>query len=68
MTLNLFSQSHDNDPTSESWRSVIEAQLTQYVNNHYPHGVCAVYGKAHHSTVTLICCIEDHQFQPKNFW
>lgn len=47
---------------------MVEGQLTEYVSNHYPHGVCAVYGRAQGSTITLICCIEDHQFQPKNFW
>ncbi|MCL4122172.1 UNVERIFIED_CONTAM: hypothetical protein GTU68_064664, partial [Idotea baltica] len=61
-------KSYEIDTVSEPWRAVVETQLTQYVNNHYPHGVCSVYGRAQGSTVTLICCIEDHQFQPKNFW
>ncbi|KAB7500039.1 F-actin-capping protein subunit alpha [Armadillidium nasatum] len=61
-------KSYEPDAVSEPWRVATEGQLTQYVNNHYPHGVCAVYGKAQGSQITLICCVEDHQFQPKNFW
>lgn len=69
MLSNCFAfQSYEVDSVSEPWRAVVEGQLTEYVSNHYPHGVCAVYGRAQGSTITLICCIEDHQFQPKNFW
>jgi len=35
---------------------------------HYKHGVCSVFGKSSGSQITLTLCIEDHQFQPKNFW
>lgn len=61
-------QACESDPTTESWRSAVEAQLIQYTSDHYPHGVCAVYAKAQGSAVTLTLCIEDHQFQPKNYW
>lgn len=46
----------------------METQLIQYVSDHYPHGVCAVYARTQGSAVTLTMCIEDHQFQPKNYW
>ncbi|XP_064121342.1 F-actin-capping protein subunit alpha isoform X1 [Macrobrachium rosenbergii] len=58
----------ESDPTTESWRSAVETQLISYASDHYPHGVCAVYARAQGSAVTLTMCIEDHQFQPKNYW
>ncbi|XP_071534398.1 F-actin-capping protein subunit alpha [Panulirus ornatus] len=58
----------ESDPTTESWRSAVETQLIQYASDHYPHGVCAVFARAQGSAVTLTMCIEDHQFQPKNYW
>lgn len=58
----------DGEPSTEVWRSAIETQLANYVSCHYPHGVSAVYARNQGSALTVICCIEDHQFQPKNFW
>ena len=58
----------ESDPATESWRGAVETQLIQYVSDHYPHGVCAVYARTQGSAVTLTMCIEDHQFQPKNYW
>jgi capping protein alpha len=50
-------------------RFAIENEATSYTLNHYKHGICSAFsvvddeiGKA------VILCIEDHQFQPKNFW
>jgi len=31
-------------------------------------GSCSVFSKSSGNLVTLVACIEDHQFQPKNFW
>jgi len=56
------------DPAVESWREALEAQFTDYTANHYKHGVCAVFGQSRGDTITLVACIEDHQFQPKNYW
>jgi len=53
----------------EPMRFAIENEATSYTLNHYKHGICSAFsvvddeiGKA------VILCIEDHQFQPKNFW
>jgi len=58
----------EGEPSTESWRSALEEELSLYVGGHFPHGVCAVYARNQGSTVTITACIEDHQFQPKNFW
>ncbi|KAL0281453.1 UNVERIFIED_CONTAM: hypothetical protein PYX00_002437 [Menopon gallinae] len=61
-------QSCEPDPTSEPWRSALEEKFLAYTNSHYKHGVCCVFGKSQGNEITLVACIEDHQFQPNNFW
>ena len=61
-------QPWDGDSHVESWRDALETQFTEYTANHYKHGVCAVFGQTRSETTTLVACIEDHQFQPKNYW
>nr|CAG4640995.1 EOG090X08VX [Eulimnadia texana] len=56
------------DLVAEPWREALEVQFTEYTANHYKNGVCAVFGKAREDGITLVACIEDHKFQPKNFW
>lgn len=56
------------DARTESWRSAFEAHFANYVDNYYKHGVCSVFAKSDGSQMTIVACIEDHQFQPKNFW
>ncbi|XP_023327340.1 F-actin-capping protein subunit alpha [Eurytemora carolleeae] len=52
----------------EELRSAVEAEVTNYTLNHYKHGVPAVFVKDTEEGKMLIACIEDHQFQPKNYW
>jgi len=53
----------------ESLRAAVEAEVTAYTSSHYRHGVCATFSKPSESSGQLIVsCIEDHQFQPKNYW
>lgn len=57
------------DPTAEPWRAALDTEFLQYTRNHYKDGVCSVVGKNQGGgVITLTACIEDHQFQPKNFW
>lgn len=56
------------DPGVEELRSSLEAEVTNYCLNHYKHGVPAVFAKDTEEGKVLVACIEDHQFQPKNYW
>lgn len=48
----------------EEFRLAFEEAAKKYAKDHYPAGITAVYGKGSH----VIVCIEDHKFQPHNFW
>lgn len=61
-------EAYDSGDASESWRSAVDDALRQYLKDHYPNGVMTVYGKSSGDEITLTVCIEDHQFQPQNFW
>lgn len=57
------------DATAEPWRAALDTEFIQYTKNHYKDGVCSVVGRSQPGgVITLNACIEDHQFQPKNFW
>lgn len=50
-------------------RAALEEAWTQYARDHYRHGACAVYDRSTSpQEVTLVACLEDHQFQSQNFW
>ncbi|ALC40499.1 cpa [Drosophila busckii] len=61
-------QDVDADSISEPWRAALDLEALAYTANHYRHGVSSVFGKSQGNQVTLTICIEDHQFQPKNYW
>ena len=57
------------DTAMESLRSAVETEVTEYCLNHYRHGVSSTISKkTEEGQQAIVCCIEDHQFQPKNFW
>jgi len=57
------------ETSMESLRSAVEAEVTEYCLNHYRHGVSSTFSKTtEDGEQAIVCCIEDHQFQPKNFW
>jgi capping protein (actin filament) muscle Z-line, alpha len=55
-------------PSLEGFRSTLENEATAYALNHYKHGICSVFAVNLDGVKCLVVCIEDHQFQPKNFW
>lgn len=63
-------QNFELDQVAEAWRLALDIEAIQYTVNHYRQGVCSVFGRNDQSTgqITLSLCIEDHQFQPKNYW
>ncbi len=61
-------QPYESDATAESWRAALDAEILTYTNDHYRHGVSSVFGRSQGNQITLTVCIEDHQFQPNNFW
>ncbi|XP_066142621.1 F-actin-capping protein subunit alpha [Euwallacea fornicatus] len=56
------------DSTAEPWRLALDNEFLQYTRNHYKDGVSIVVGRNQGGVITLTACIEDHQFQPNNFW
>ncbi|KAK7576316.1 hypothetical protein V9T40_012602 [Parthenolecanium corni] len=56
------------DQSLETWRTALELEFDAYTLTHYKHGTCNVFAKKQDSTTVLIGCIEDHQFQPQNYW
>jgi len=56
----------------EALRAAIETEVTAYTSAHYRHGVCATFSKPAGETGgaqgQIVVAIEDHQFQPKNYW
>lgn len=58
----------DYDGKVETWRHAFQTEFDVYRQNHFRQGVSSVFGKMDGGNLTLVACIEDHQFQPKNYW
>lgn len=50
---------------AEPLRLAMEDAMERYAADHYPDGVCSVFGKEDGSVVV---CIVDNKFSPNNFW
>lgn len=61
-------QPYEPDTLAEPWRSALDIEALAYTANHYRHGISSVFGRSQNGQITLNISIEDHQFQPKNFW
>lgn len=61
-------ESWEPDNSVETWRSLIELELDTYTASHYKNGTSSVFAKKVGETIQINACIEDHQFQPKNYW
>lgn len=58
-------QDYEMDSKAEPYRKAIQNAVRGYVKSYYPHGAFSVYAN---SDTTVAICIEDHQYQPKNYW
>ncbi len=47
---------------------MIEAEVTAYTLNHFKHGVCSTFSTNTEEGKAIVVCIEDHKFEPKNYW
>ena len=54
----------------EEWRKALEAVMTTYVDDQFNRlGSCSTYAQTDAAgNITLICCIESHQYKQQNFW
>lgn len=55
----------------EAARAALDGELALYAADHYRHGASGVFSlrpPSPSSSLALVACIEDHHFQPKNYW
>lgn len=55
------------DAGAESWRAAIDKHFQEYTKEHYFDGTSTIYGSSG-GRITITACIEDHKFNPQNFW
>lgn len=58
------------DKVAEPWRAALESSMTEYVRGQFNNlGATSIYGSSTpDGNITLVACVESHQFSPKNFW
>eukprot|EP00124_Ichthyophonus_hoferi_P001467 Ihof_evm10s77 gene=Ihof_evmTU10s77 len=60
-------QSIEENATASPWRKAVETAVDGYLDEHYPTGVCAIYGSSEDDSIKVVSCIESHKFSPTNF-
>ena len=58
----------DRNEKVESWRMPLQNEVMSYLTETYPDGVSAVYGAMEEDEICLTVCIEDHKYNPANYW
>ncbi|KAL0074322.1 hypothetical protein F4703DRAFT_1745214 [Phycomyces blakesleeanus] len=56
---------HTEDLPIEDFRAAVETEARKYVNDHYPNGVCSVYGLDENN---IAIAIVDNKYNPNNYW
>ena len=61
-------QAHPPNAEIEAWRSALDETWSIYCKEHYKNGISSVFANGENGLLQLSACIEDHQFQPSNYW
>ncbi|KAF7727837.1 F-actin-capping protein [Apophysomyces ossiformis] len=58
-------EDHEIEQSIEELRVAVDTEVQAYVADHYPNGVCTVYGV---NSEEIAICIVDNKYNPHNYW